>query len=112
MRLQEILARQLERESSLFQQQLLREDLGRLAKLEALRASAPDAAAFVKAGSRIGWTPGDARTAELREALEPFLRALHAGDDATSLRTWEELHKLRMERLLGCLSTPVPKPAG
>ena len=54
MRLKEILERRLEGEDSMFQQQLLREDLARLAKLETLLASAGDADAFVKAGSRVG----------------------------------------------------------
>jgi hypothetical protein len=26
-------------------------------------------------------------------------------------QTWETLHRARLERLLGCLSTPVPRPA-
>lgn len=97
-------------ESSMFQAQLLREDLARLRKLEALAAS--DADAFVKAGLHLGWTQGDARTGEIREPLEAFLRAVHAGDEALVARTWEALHRARMERLLGCLSTPVPRPAG
>jgi hypothetical protein len=112
MRLTEVLERRLEGEESMFQQQLLREDLARLAKLESLLASAPGAEAFMKAGLRVGWTPGDARTAELREALEPFLRALHARDEDGAVRAWHELHRVRLERLLGCLSTPVPRPAG
>ena len=110
MQLIGVLERSLEREESLFRQQLLREDIARLKKLEALAAAAPDADAFVKSGSRVGWTPGDARTGELREALEPFLRAVYAKDDAATLRAWEALHALRMERLLGCLSTPAPRP--
>jgi 5-carboxymethyl-2-hydroxymuconate isomerase len=111
MRLIENLEQALAAESSLFRAQLLREDIVRLKKLEDLAASAPDADAFVKAGLRLGWTQGDARTAEIREPLEAFLRASLAGDDALIARTWEELHRARLERLLGCLSTPVPKPA-
>ena len=111
MKLAAVLEQALARAESPFQAQLLREDLARLGRLAALAASTADAEAFVKAGARVGWTPGDARTSELRGALEPFLRALHAGDDEGALRAWEALHRLRMERLLGCLSTPVPKPA-
>jgi hypothetical protein len=111
MRLIEDLERRLAGEQSMFQAQLLREDIGRLKKLEALAAGAADEDAFVKAGLRIGWTPGDARTAELREALEPFLRAVHSKDEGRVELGWNALHRLRMERLLGCLSTPVPKPA-
>lgn len=112
MRLAQFLEHRLQGEASMFQQQLLREDLARLAKLEALLASATDAQTFLKAGQRVGWTPGDARTAELHEALEPFLRAFHARDEDATVRAWETLHRVRLERLLGCLSTPVPKPAG
>ncbi|HEX5094169.1 MAG TPA: hypothetical protein VFV84_15915 [Burkholderiales bacterium] len=110
MKLAAVLEQALAGEESLFRAQLLREDLARLAKLEALAATAADAEAFVKAGMRVGWTPGDARTGELREALGPFLRALYAGDDAATLDAWEALHRVRMERLLGCLTTPVPRP--
>jgi hypothetical protein len=112
MRLISELEAHVAREESLFQAQLLREDVARLRRLEALAAQTPEAEAFVRAGMKIGWTPGDARTAELREALEPFLRAVHARDDDGIVDTWNALHRMRMERLLGCLSTPVPRPAG
>lgn len=108
MRLIEELERRLAGEQSLFQAQLLREDIARLRRLGTL---AGDADAFVKAGMRIGWTPGDARTAEIREPLEAFLRAVHAKDEARIALHWETLHRVRLERLLGCLSTPVPRPA-
>lgn len=111
MQLIRMLEQALAREDSLFRQQLLREDIVRLQKLEALAPSAPDAQTFVRSGSRLGWTQGDARTGELREVLEPFLRAVYARDEAATLRAWEALHRTRLERLLGCLSTPVPKPA-
>lgn len=104
------LERQLAGEESLFRAQLLREDLARLRRLEELKRDTADEAAFVKAGSRLGWTPGDARTAELREPLEAFLRAAYAGDDERVGPAWEALHRVRLERLLGCLSTPVPRP--
>ena len=111
MRLIGELERRLAGEQSLFQAQLLREDIARLHKLLALARGAADADAFVKAGMRIGWTQGDARTAELREPLEAFLRAVHARDDDGIALGWDALHRVRMERLLGCLSTPVPRPA-
>ncbi len=110
MRLIVDLERQLAGEESLFRAQLLREDLARLRRLEDLRRSAADEAAFVTAGSRVGWTPGEARTAELRGPLEAFLRAAFAGDEERMAPAWQELHRLRLERLLGCLSTPVPRP--
>ncbi len=110
MRLIADLERRLAGEQSLFQAQLLREDIARLRKLGELARNAPDEAAYVDSGMRIGWTPGDARTAELREPLEAFLRAAYANDENVMTQAWERLHRTRMERLLGCLSTPVPRP--
>ena len=110
MQLIEDLEGRLAREQSMFQAQLLREDIARLRKLLDLARSAQDAAELVKSGLRIGWTQGDARTQELREPLEAFLRAVYAADEALILRNWETLHRVRMERLLGCLSTPAPRP--
>ena len=37
----------------------------------------PDEPAFVAAGLKVGWTPEDRRTHELKPALEPLLTALH-----------------------------------
>lgn len=100
----------IEREESLFRAQLLREEAGRLRRLGALKEASPDAASFVAAAMRAGWTPGDARTHELVEALTPFLQAVYENDEAATVERWNALYRLRMERLLGCLSTPVPKP--
>lgn len=50
------------------------------------------------------------RTQLLREPLEAFLHAVYAGDESRIAQTWDALHRTRLERLLGCLSTPVPKP--
>lgn len=110
MKLVEDLEALLAGEESLFRRQLLREDIARLLKLQELRESSPDPEAFRKAGLRLGWTQGDARTGELREPLDALLREIHAGNEAGTTRAWNELHRLRMERLLGCLSTPAPKP--
>ena len=111
MRLIGDLERRLDGEQSMFQAQLLREDIARLKKLGDLARAVADETSFVAAGMRVGWTPGDARTAELREPLEAFLKAAFSNDDARIVRAWEELHRVRMERLLGCLSTPAPRPA-
>jgi len=110
MRLLEELARLAAQESSLFQAQLLKEDIARLGKLAALAQSAPDLAAFRQAGMRLGWTQGDARTHELREPLEELLEAIYRKDEARITPAWNALHRARMERLVGCLSTPTPKP--
>ena len=98
-------------EESLFRRQLLREDVARLRKLEEIRKSAADLEAFTKAGLRLGWTQGDARTSEIAAQVESLLKAVYAGEDARITEAWNELHRARMERLLGCLATPVPKPA-
>jgi hypothetical protein len=109
MRLIDDLERMVAREESPFRVQLLREDVARLRRLQAMAAT-HDREAFLKAGMRVGWTQGDARTHELREELEPFLEAVHAGDEDRIAERWNALHRLRLERLLGCLSTPVPRP--
>jgi hypothetical protein len=105
----------IRKEQSLFRAQLLREDVARLRKLQELARTAKDAEAFRKSGMRIGWTQGDARTYELREPLERLLAAVYAlekdaGPEAPTVEAWEALHRSRMEKLVGCLSTPVPKP--
>ncbi|HEU4350721.1 MAG TPA: hypothetical protein VFR66_02490 [Burkholderiales bacterium] len=103
------------RELSLFRSQLLREDVARLSKLQELARTAKDLEAFKKSGMRIGWTQGDARTHELREPLERLLAAVYAFEknaapEAPIVEAWEALYRSRMEKLVGCLSTPVPKP--
>ena len=118
MRLIEELQGQLAGEQSLFRAQLLREDIARLTRLAELARSTPEFATFRAAALRIGWTQGDARTQELAGPLDELLEAVHAycsGIDDTAQEArigdaWVALHRLRMERLLGCLSTPVPKP--
>jgi hypothetical protein len=110
VRLIERLESLLAEEQSLFRAQLLREDLARLHRLQELAQSAPDLAAFKRSGMRIGWTQGEARTHELRGELERLLEAFHSGDEDAVERAWEALHRARMEKLVGCLSTPVPKP--
>ena len=109
MQLIDDLERRSAAEQSLFQAQLLREDVARLRKLQDLTGLSREE--FLEKGMRIGWTAGDARTAELREPLLALLEAVHAGDEARIRESWYALHRMRMERLLGCLSTPVPRPA-
>ena len=118
MRLLETLQHLAAEEQSPFRAQLLREDIARLKQLQELAHSAPDVALFKQRGMRIGWTQGDLRTHELRAPLESLLDAVYAyetggggADPETRIDVaWQELHRVRMERLVGCLSTPVPKP--
>jgi hypothetical protein len=118
MRLADTLLRSASEEESPFRAQLLREDAERLRKLQTLARSAPDLASFRKGGMRVGWTSGDLRTHELRATLEPLLDAIYAYETGMESAdqegrieaAWRDLHRVRMERLVGCLSTPVPKP--
>jgi hypothetical protein len=120
MRLIETLRRRASEEQSLFRAQLLREDAARLEKLCQMARATPDLAAFKTAGVRVGWTQGDARTHELHAPLERLLELVHVHEtrapdatlDAALEQAWLELHRCRMERLVGCLSTPAPKPVG
>lgn len=105
-------------EESLFRAQLLREDVARLRKLRDIARAAADAQTFAAAGRRLGWTQGDQRTHELASVLEPLLAAVFdyehgaAGEDAEERvrGAWAELTRARLEKLVGCLATPVPRP--
>jgi hypothetical protein len=118
MRLIEELEQRVGREESLFRAQLIREDIARLQKLREIARTTGDVAAYRKASLRIGWTQGDLRTHELHAPLEVLLDAVYAyetgtkgtEEDARIVAAWLDLHRTRMERLVGCLSTPVPKP--
>ncbi len=93
---------------SYFRAALLREDLGRLNRLPELAAGATDEAAFLKAAGLVGWTPGDLRTSELKQWLDPFLRAWYAAaesNDPALLDLWREFDVNRLDILAGCLST-------
>jgi hypothetical protein len=120
MRLLETLERLCAAEESLFRRQLLTEDLARLRRVQVLAREAQDRHGFIEAGMLVGWTQGNARTQELREPLRELLEAIYAfehsqRDDTQEARIaecWESLHRTRMQKLLGCLSTPVPRPEG
>jgi hypothetical protein len=107
----------LRNEEGYFRAQLLREDVARLRRLKELAATAPNIDAFKKEGRMIGWTPGDARSWELGETLDPLLEVFYAtatcssGEDADArlLTAWQAFDRQRMERLVGCLSR-VPQP--
>ena len=119
MQLIEELRRRIGEEESLFRAQLLREDVDRLTKLAELARSTTEIDAFKRAARRLGWTQGDQRTHEIAEPLDALLdgvftyahaSAIDAAQEARIRDAWLELHRARMERLIGCLSTPVPKP--
>ena len=118
MRLIDELERRLKEEESLFRAQLLREDIARLKRLRELARGAGDLAALRKAALRLGWTQGDARTQELCAPLDALVDVIYTYEtgagggeqEARIIEAWTDLHRTRMERLTGCLSTPVPKP--
>jgi hypothetical protein len=118
MRLIEELERGLGEEQGLFRAQLLREDIARLNKLRELVQTGADLPTCKQASLRLGWTQGDARTHELRAPLEALTQAVYAYETESAdsqretrvIEAWTDLHRVRMERLVGCLSTPVPKP--
>lgn len=118
MQLIDELERRLAVEPSPLRAQLLREDIARLNRVDELARSNLESEAYRKAAYRLGWTAQDARTSELRAALDLLLdswrRALSADRaenlDTLMLQAWQEMTRLRLENMVGCLSTRVPKP--
>jgi predicted nucleic acid-binding protein len=118
MRLIDELEGRVAREQSVLQAQLLREDIARLKRLQDLARTDADITSFRKAALQLGWTRDDARTHELTKPLDALLIAVHAYVNGATVAAqessigdaWRDLHRLRMERLVGCLSTPVPRP--
>lgn len=119
MQLIEYLEQRLSAESNLFRAQLLREDIARLRKLDTLARSALDADGYRRAGRRLGWTALDARTGELGATLDRLLDAWrdaladadNPAHEARMLDAWQELTRLRLTTMVGCLSTPIPAPS-
>lgn len=119
MQLAEELERSLAAEPSYFRAQLLREDLARLRKLRELAGTCADRAAYEDVARQLGWTQGDARTAELAHVLAPLFDAVYAYEhgeagDAIEARirdAWVLLTRERLERLVGCLATRPPPPS-
>ncbi len=118
MHLIDELERRLAEGPGIFRAQLLREDLARLRKLDELARTAADGEAYRRAGRRLGWTTLDARTQELGDALDRLLESVRtaaldpaAGDQGpVMLAAWQEMTQRRLATMVGCLSTPPPKP--
>ena len=118
MLLIEELQKRIADEQSLFRAQLLREDVARLAKLGELARSAryrsiqDGGAAHRLDARRYAHERARRGAGGLLEAV--FVRTqngtIDAGQEARIRDAWLELHRVRMERLVGCLSTPVPEP--
>ena len=118
MRLIEELQQRAAIEASPFRAQMLREDIGRLLRLEEITRSDPDLDACRRAARRLGWTTLDARTDELAVPLNRLVNAVHRSQhaaeagpcDSEIFDAWLELTRLRIERMVGCLSTRLPEP--
>lgn len=105
-------------EESFFRAALLREDVSRLRKLQELSVSVSDLKTFKSEGTKLGWTQGDARTWELKDALDPLFDAFYQWTRDPSLsngirveRSWDVFYSFRLKTMIGCLSR-VPKPDG
>lgn len=119
MQLIETLKLEMASQESMFRAQLIKEDISRLESLVALANRIADPEAYMKEAVLLGWTPGDLRTRELLDTLQPFLMAVHdrrngaSGEDlATDAQVdeaWRAFDAHRIERLVGCLSR-VPMP--
>jgi hypothetical protein len=105
-------------ETNMFRAQLLREDIVRLRKLDALARSELDADGYHKAARRLGWTVLDARTSQIGEPLDRLAdvwRATLASGSSPDIENrllacWRQMTRIRLETMVGCLATPVPKP--
>jgi hypothetical protein len=118
VRLLDDIERRIGAEESPFRAQFLREDLVRLRRLRELAAAAADRASLAPQARRLGWTQGDQRTHELHGVLDRLFDAVfdyERGDASPEneerIRSaWNDLTRERLERLVGCLSTPAPRP--
>ncbi len=98
-------------EESYFRTHLVKEDIARLRKLQALAASTDGRDGFMLEGMSIGWTQNDMRTHQIKDVVEAFLAAFHAfetgaksvDDEAQLYAAWRAFDMERMEKLIRCL---------
>lgn len=122
MRLIDTLHAAIAQDDSPFRSQLLREDIARITGLCAEASQVDSSEALGRIAMQANWTASQARTdelgAEIRALSDAVFELVSAGNDASDAlelaveRCWLALHHLRLERMLGCLSTPLPKPVG
>lgn len=111
MKLLDELKQTADRLDSVFQAQLMREDIARIHKLAEMARTGDSYEQFEKAGLYLGWTQGDMRTFELTADLRPFLRAVYMAEnenvcdehDWQVREAWVAFNKARMAKLIGCL---------
>jgi hypothetical protein len=119
MRLIDTLEQTIASEDSPFRAQLLREDVKRIGELSDAAHTARDANHLAEQALQLNWTASAERTQELAEPVGRLSHAVFAlvqqSDPSDALQTeveraWLELHRTRLERMVGCLSTPLPRP--
>ncbi len=111
MKLLTMMRERAKQEESYFRAALLREDVQRLEKLCIIARECETPEQFNKDGLYVGWTQGDLRTGELKEALGPFMAAIYTyqhgdtGDamEAEILQHWQAFNAARMKILVHCL---------
>ena len=111
MELLELLKLRLAKEQSIFQKQLLNEDIARLETLQWLAEKHNTKSEFIEEGMYIGWTKGDMRTAELKEPLEILLSKLFDSrndrkqhhTESEVIQAWINFNNARFEKLVHCL---------
>ncbi len=96
---------------SMFQRQLLKEDIRRLKKIMELADKLDNKTEFLKEGTYIGWTKDDMRTGEIKEPLEALLSKIFDAqkqnfppDLESEIReAWIRFSRIRIEKLIHCL---------
>ncbi len=111
MQLVDKMRQRLEGEDSPFRAQLIKEDIARLTKLQAMALEHDDLESFCKAGLYIGWTRDDFRTHDLKDQLDVLLGSIYArqregatpSSEKAVIDAWVSFNTARMEKLVHCL---------
>ena len=120
MRLIETLQTSIAGDDSPFRAQLMREDITRLNELCQAAQELNSADALRKVAMQSNWTATQARTDELATEVHALSDAIFQWVSANGQPTdpqesaieqcWLKLHHQRLETMIGCLATPLPKP--
>jgi hypothetical protein len=120
MRLIETLQASIAGDDSPFRAQLMREDITRINELREAASELSSTDALRNVAIKLSWTATEARTNELAAHVHALSDAIFdhvsAAEQATDQQEsaveqcWLQLHHQRLETMIGCLSTPLPKP--
>jgi|GEM_PF-1991493 len=120
MRLIETLEASIAGDDSPFRAQLMREDITRINELREAAKELGSANALRNVAIQSNWTATQARTDELAcevHALsDAIFELVSANEQSTDQQEsaveqcWLKLHHQRLETMIGCLATPLPKP--